>query len=174
MVAVDDVGPFTMHRWLADLDALRRHWGHARWVVVGHSFGATLALRYAATRPRDAAGLGYVSGVGVGDWRIPFHENVARRLTPERAARLSELHGIHHREAAQERELRTLSWCTDYADPAVGLRHAAEMAGSLHPIRWDINTALNAGDDEVTDREALARLLRDVLDQVAGAGSSSP
>jgi proline iminopeptidase len=32
--------PFTMRRWVADLDALRRHWGHRRWVVAGHSFGA--------------------------------------------------------------------------------------------------------------------------------------
>lgn len=39
--------PFTMARWVADLDALRRHWGHRRWVVAGHSFGTGLALAYA-------------------------------------------------------------------------------------------------------------------------------
>lgn len=158
----DDLGPFTTERWLADLDGLRRHWGHPRWVVVGHSFGATVALQYVATRPQDAAGLGYVSGVGIGDWRARFHDNVARRLTISQVRRLAELSDILDRDVAQERELRTLSWFTDYPDPAVGLRHAAEMASSPHAIRWDINATLNAGDDELTDPEAL-RLARSVL-----------
>lgn len=30
-------GPFDVASFVADLDALRRHWGHRRWVVGGHS-----------------------------------------------------------------------------------------------------------------------------------------
>lgn len=76
---------------------------------------------------------------------------------------MAELSDILDRDVAQERELRTLSWFTDHPDPAVGLPHAAEMASSPHAIRCGtINATLNAGDDELTDPEAL-RLARSVL-----------
>lgn len=38
-------------RSVADLDELRAHWGVDRFVPIGHSFGATLALAYAAAYP---------------------------------------------------------------------------------------------------------------------------
>ncbi|HJS95420.1 MAG TPA: alpha/beta fold hydrolase [Solirubrobacteraceae bacterium] len=44
-------GPFDVASFVADLDALRRHWGHERWLVGGHSWGANLALCYAVTHP---------------------------------------------------------------------------------------------------------------------------
>ncbi len=40
-------GPYTVQRFVADLEDIREHFGHARWIVGGHSWGATLALRYA-------------------------------------------------------------------------------------------------------------------------------
>lgn len=149
------VGAVTMARWVADLEGLREHWGHARWVVVGHSFGATLALAYAAAHPDRTAGVGYVSGVGIGDWRTPFHAELARRRSTEQAARLAALERIGERSSAEENEFRTLSWFTDYADPEVGFAQAAQMAGSPHAIRWEVNRALNHGDDEVTDAEVV-------------------
>lgn len=42
---------------LADLDRLRVHLGIARWLVVGGSWGATLAVLYAAARPESVRGL---------------------------------------------------------------------------------------------------------------------
>jgi pimeloyl-ACP methyl ester carboxylesterase len=53
--------PFTMARWVADLDALRRHWGHRCWVVGGHSFGAALAIAYALEHPERTEAVIYVS-----------------------------------------------------------------------------------------------------------------
>jgi proline iminopeptidase len=50
---------------VADLEALRAHWGLPTWVVGGHSFGATLALAYALTHPDRTRGLIYLSGTGV-------------------------------------------------------------------------------------------------------------
>src|ERR671922_2421357 len=55
--------PFTMRRWVADLDALRRHGGHRRWVVVGHSFGAAVALAYALEHPDRTEAIVYLSCV---------------------------------------------------------------------------------------------------------------
>ena len=42
---------------LADIEALRRHLGLARWLVVGGSWGATLALAYACRHPGALHGL---------------------------------------------------------------------------------------------------------------------
>lgn len=33
-----------LDRFVTDIDELRAHWGYERWLVAGHSFGATLAL----------------------------------------------------------------------------------------------------------------------------------
>jgi proline iminopeptidase len=42
---------------IADMEALRRHFGIDRWLVVGGSWGATLALAYAQTHPERVTGL---------------------------------------------------------------------------------------------------------------------
>jgi dienelactone hydrolase len=38
-------------RYIADIEFLRRHFGHERWLVAGHSWGAGLVLRYALAHP---------------------------------------------------------------------------------------------------------------------------
>lgn len=57
---------------LEDLDALRRHLGVERWLMVGQSFGTTLGLAYAETWPETLRGL-VVIGAALGsrpeiDW----------------------------------------------------------------------------------------------------------
>ncbi len=42
---------------IADIEALRRHFGFDKWLVVGGSWGATLALAYAQTHPERVSGL---------------------------------------------------------------------------------------------------------------------
>ncbi len=44
-------GPFTIHRYVADLEDIRRAMGLNNWIVAGHSWGATLALQYALAHP---------------------------------------------------------------------------------------------------------------------------
>jgi len=85
----DDAPEYTFARYIADLEALRRHWGHDDWVVVGHSFGATLALAYAAANPGRTRAVGYLSGVG--DWRSAYQLECARRRTATQQRRLTEL-----------------------------------------------------------------------------------
>lgn len=63
----DPVGPFSVARCVADLDALRRHFGHERWVVVGHSWGANLAIHYARAHPGRVAAIAYICGTGL-EW----------------------------------------------------------------------------------------------------------
>src|SRR5699024_318433 len=80
----------TMERFVDDIEELRRAFGHERMVLIGHSFGATLALAHAGTHPERVTALGYVDGVGVGDWRTPYRAERARRGAPW-AERFAEL-----------------------------------------------------------------------------------
>jgi pimeloyl-ACP methyl ester carboxylesterase len=65
-----DVTEYTVNRHIADLEAIRGEIGAERMVLLGSSWGATLAAHYAARYPNRVAGL-VLSGPGVihpGDW----------------------------------------------------------------------------------------------------------
>lgn len=47
----------TTEKLVGDIEAIRRHFGFERWLVVGGSWGSTLALAYAETHPERVAGL---------------------------------------------------------------------------------------------------------------------
>ncbi|WP_371407810.1 alpha/beta hydrolase [Kribbella sp. NBC_00662] len=133
----------TMARLAQDIDELRAYFGHERIVVLGHSFGASLALLYAATYADHAAGLVYVDGVGIGDWRTAYHEEQRRRMTPEQSARLEDLTG-RKRTPAEETEFRALSWFTDHADRERAMEWAYQSASVDLPINFAANSALGA------------------------------
>jgi proline iminopeptidase len=134
-------------RSLADIEALRRHWGHEDWLVVGHSFGATLAFAYAVARPERTRALGYLSGVGIGDWRGPANAEAARRMTPAQRRRRAHLEERPDRTRAEEVEFRALCWFTDHADRDHAWEWALEDAQVDHPINWAANRALMADAD---------------------------
>lgn len=52
-------GAFDVGSLVADLDALRQHWGHEQWLAGGHSWGAHLALFYALEHPDRTLGVIY-------------------------------------------------------------------------------------------------------------------
>jgi proline iminopeptidase len=47
----------TMPRLIADMELIRERFGFARWMVVGGSWGATLALAYAQAHPERVSGI---------------------------------------------------------------------------------------------------------------------
>jgi pimeloyl-ACP methyl ester carboxylesterase len=69
-----------------DLAAALGGLGLERPVLAGHSWGANVALQFAADRPGAAAGLALVDGAlrGVAEWAGPTREEVRRRLAPPR------------------------------------------------------------------------------------------
>jgi pimeloyl-ACP methyl ester carboxylesterase len=71
-----------------DLEAALTGLGLERPVLAGHSWGAHVALQYAADRPGAAAGLALVDGglLGAAEWAGPTREEARRRMAPPRFA----------------------------------------------------------------------------------------
>ncbi|GAA1641281.1 alpha/beta fold hydrolase [Catellatospora bangladeshensis] len=148
---------YTMARFVDDVEQLRRHWAHERWAVLGHSFGATLAFDYAVAHPRHTSALGYLSGVGVGDWRSAYQQEKARRLTAAQAARLADLTARPARSRDEEAEWRALNWCTDHADPVSGWALAMADACPDVPINTEAHRLLNGETKRRADAAVLAQ-----------------
>jgi proline iminopeptidase len=146
-------GPWTTERFVADLDAVRRHFALERPVLLGHSWGASLALSYALAHPDRVAALVYVSGTGIGpdaDWHGAFEENFLARLgeDPQRLARWRELPG-------ESRERAVLQWSAEFVDRDRAIEHAERMADPWFPINFPCNKALNAEAKQTAGTSAL-------------------
>lgn len=85
-------GPLTVARHVADLHALVQDCGHDRPAIVGESWGAMLALAYAAAHPTSAGPLVLV-GCGTFDpaARAEMHRRIEARTTDAMRKRLAGL-----------------------------------------------------------------------------------
>lgn len=144
-------GPHTLARFVADLDAVRQAMGYDRVAVGGHSWGAVLALLYAAAQPERIDGVLYIAGVGVEwpKWRAQHRDEARRRLESQPFA-----------ELASETDDRVRRWAVDFVDPAVGLARAREMAASGFEVNTQCNGALNGELSAVPDDEWLRSCAR--------------
>lgn len=175
----DRVGPYTVSRMVDDLEVLRAAAGVDRWVVLGHSWGALLALHYAVTHPDRTMAAVYVSGQGLLDsWyarnRAVYRDERSRRMTAGQQARLDELEATS-RTATEEREYRLLAWFTDVSPGAP----AATLLAEDLDAPWEINTEANrslmadAALEAAALRSDLSTLDRPVL-VVHGANDPRP
>ena len=65
----DPLPPYTIETCLADLEAVRQHYGIERWIVAGHSAGADLALAYTLAYPERVLGFICIAGGRIhNDW----------------------------------------------------------------------------------------------------------
>ncbi|HET8672652.1 MAG TPA: alpha/beta hydrolase [Thermoleophilaceae bacterium] len=114
-------GPWTISALVADIEALRSSFGHARWIVGGHSWGAHLVLFYALAFPERVLGLVLLNGPGL-RWGWGPARRAARlpRLTPAEREEVERLERDGS-TAALER-LRDLWWITDFASRDNALR----------------------------------------------------
>lgn len=150
-------GPYSVQRSAADLDQLRAHLGYDRWIVGGHSWGATLALHYALADPARVEALVYVSGVGLGRaWNAAYHEQADLRLSDAQRRRRDEL-GVLDRTSAEEREYRALCWAPDFADRSSAFELAAAQAASPFPANYECNALLNAESKTWEEDDLIAR-----------------
>ena len=118
-----------MARSIADLDAIRRDLGAPRIGLLGHSWGATLALRYTLEHPDQVSRLIYVSGTGIDPdqtWKPAYQHSLNQRIGVH-AARWRELRD-RDRTPAEDRDFAVLQWSADFVDPATAHQHAEDMA----------------------------------------------
>lgn len=120
-----------------DLEALREHLAQPRLFLVGHSWGAMLAMAYAAAHPDRIERLILISSGGPHlEFTTWFEDNIRARMRPEdiEAERYwSEAgkHGVSADKVALE-TTRALT-AAYFFDRAKGLAYAATMPdGSLH------------------------------------------
>lgn len=161
---------FTVHRWdqrgcgrsghapsygldvaLQDVQDVKAAFGvHDAWIVVGHSWGAYLALMSALEHPESTSALVYISGTGTPSWwrdmgSGAYRAERARRMTTEDRRRLDELKAME-RTKPEEVEFRRLSWITDYAAQGSPPESLEEMASSGLSINFEINRALSGAE----------------------------
>ena len=89
----DDPALFTMERHVADLEALRRHFGLERMTLVAHSFGPAIAASYAVAHPDRVGRMVLIGPVPprAADMWARHAANIDKRLTAEERARLAAL-----------------------------------------------------------------------------------
>ncbi|WP_405750242.1 alpha/beta hydrolase [Streptomyces sp. NBC_01020] len=130
-------GPYTVARSVADLEAVRRHFGLDRMVLLGHSWGAQLALCYALEHPDRVGALVYVSGTGidpVDTWYPEFVRAFRRGLEEAPAPR-----GV-----LDDRGSVVLRWSVEFQDRTRAHRLAERMATPWYGVNLAANDTINA------------------------------
>jgi proline iminopeptidase len=75
---------FTMGRYVADFDALRKQLCLAKWNVIGHSWGSMVAHGYLAAHPDRVSSVVFLGNVGPDLAALqPAADNIDRLLSPE-------------------------------------------------------------------------------------------
>jgi proline iminopeptidase len=152
-------GPYSIARTLADLDAVRAHFGLDRVALLGHSWGAQLALRYALDHPERVSALVYVCGTGLGfGWHAQYQENLAARLGPVQD-RVRELR-VRNRTVDEDRELAVLRWSADFADPETAMGHAERMATPWLEVNYECNAVLGEESLETWQEDTIVEECR--------------
>ena len=115
-----DPRAYTLERALDDLDAIRRRIRAPRFILIGHSWGATLAAAYLALHPRRVAGVVFTSpgALEVGPGVAPG-DPASRLTTGERL-------GLYTR-ALQPRSLLAYALTVTHPDFAHAFAGDAEM-----------------------------------------------
>jgi proline iminopeptidase len=128
-------GPFTIAQAVDDMDQVRAAFGLGRWAVLGHSWGAELAVRYAARHLNRTIAVAYVAGIGGGDGFKPGHKAESKRRLGSDYDRWAVLAGRpdSDRTPEEEREYCLLQWATDYSPAGDPAAHALALWNSRPP-----------------------------------------
>jgi pimeloyl-ACP methyl ester carboxylesterase len=167
-------GPFTVVQAIADVLAVLDALAWARALLVGHSWGGHLALRFAAAHPQRLLGALAVDPLGiVGDGGMAAFEAEMSARTPkegrERARELDERAMAGEGRAEDALEGLRIVWPAYFADP--------ESAPAMPPIRISVEAYSGIIGEVTTGAEEVATKLSTngvPYGVVAGAGSPMP
>ncbi|MFD7609050.1 alpha/beta fold hydrolase [Streptomyces mirabilis] len=150
-------GPYTTGRFLEDLSAVISAVADGPVLLLGHSWGASLALQYALQHPGQVRALVYLSGTGIGTaWKAQWRRNVEVRTSDADLRSITQL-GQRQRTEEEDRRLAVLQWTSDFADRARAADLAEQLASPWYPINYECNAALNAEADAWDDVELRTR-----------------
>lgn len=138
-VAGSEVGPHDMHRAIDDLEAIRVTLDISEWIVLGHSWGGDLAVRYALDHPNRVHGVVSVCGHGLHDDRSWFADYYNGRAL-ERHFEIECVRVVHDALRA--------SFTQDWIRTSTLWRHLADsrVTMSFLVAGDDIGTAACCGD----------------------------
>jgi proline iminopeptidase len=114
-----DLSVNTTEHLLGDIGRLRRHLGIARCLLLGHSWGTTLALAYAERHPEHVAGLVLIGVTTTRRSEIDWLYRDIAPLFPEQWAR------FETGAPALERHDLVAAYCHLLRDPDPAVRHKA-------------------------------------------------
>lgn len=165
----------TVTAMVQDLESLRQHWGYEQWSVGGHSWGASLALAYAAAHPCRVDKLLYISGTGLGwSWHSDYRTEVEKRLGPDGRSELAALklerdrHGSDTAAFAEvDRAICRMQWSTDFSDADAAARLVDTLLDHRFVPSYELNRTLTSDWKKLaaTDgfRDSLANFQSPVL-----------
>jgi len=151
-----EIPEVTIASEVADLDAVRASVGADRAVVLGHSWGALVALEYAWAHPDRVSGLVLMNPSPVSsDGVDALQANLMRRRTAEETARLrafrqdrdwlrcdlaldAEYYRIHFRPAVPADQLEDVVGRLRRACTEAGIVAARAIEASLYDQTWDL------------------------------------
>lgn len=139
-------GPFSLERFVADLEAVRRTVAGQQCWVVGHSWGANLALAHAWQYSHHLRGVAYLCGTGLEwwpDYSRRHKDGQQERLGAELGTRLAELR-TKERTVAEEEEFQLLYLRSELADTGdTKLARRLVERDRRHGINYKVNAAIN-------------------------------
>jgi proline iminopeptidase len=173
---------YTLSHSLADLEAIRRHYGIEHWIVLGHSAGADLALAYAVQHPNRAAAIACLSGGRIHndrDWHAVYVEgrdagreaplDYAYPYNPDVNAQLNAEWHAYTRHPGLLRELANLAtpalfvYGSDDIRPSWPIEQVAHLLPNAH---WRLLPG--AGHNLwLSHAESLRQLLNGFLSEIA-------
>lgn len=112
-------GPYDVRTFIEDLEHLRIHLGIERWVVCGHSWGASLGLAYTAKYTSQVKAMIYLSGTGINPaWHVDYRINRFENMSLDEREEYTQLRSIVNTVSGIERErtrnrMRELSLMAD-------------------------------------------------------------
>lgn len=142
---------YGIERALQDVRELHAALGvRQKWAVIGHSWGAYLALLTAVEHPETTAALVYISGNGTpACWREKSraiaNARTAELMTEEAQQRLAYLEA-RPRTWDEEVEFRRLKWMTDFVEQSTPPSELEEMATTPLNINLSVNRALSRAE----------------------------
>ena len=81
----DPTPPYDFQTVIEDIETIRKQYNISKWIIAGHSWGATIAIAYSLYYPSNVEGIIYLAGIGVQnnrEWHKQFQDSKSKYPDP--------------------------------------------------------------------------------------------